>query len=102
VTRGLDILLSRWPDHLDQVHDADGPDTAAVVTWPSRDVAGAAALLRHGLAPLAGVAVRTTWRLRRPEVSGRGGPAADVQIRRAGAADVDDVTRLGPGDDPVR
>jgi hypothetical protein len=96
VASGLDILLSRWRDHLDRVHGADGPDSAAVVTWPSRDVAGPAALLRHGLAPLAGVAVRTTRRLRQPEIPGQGAPAAaDVRIRRAGPADVDDVTRLG-------
>jgi ribosomal protein S18 acetylase RimI-like enzyme len=96
VTRGLDILLSRWRDHLDRVHGADGLDTCAEVTWPSRDVAGAAALLRHGLAPLVGVAVRTTRGRRHLEIPGRGGPAgADVRIRRAGPADVDDVTRLG-------
>jgi hypothetical protein len=47
VTRGLDILLSRWRDRLNWVHGAYGPDTSAAVTWPSRDVAGVAALLRH-------------------------------------------------------
>lgn len=96
VTRALDVLLARWRDHLDRVRGADGPDTAAVVTWPSRDVAGASALLRHGLAPLVGVAARTARGLSQPGVPGRGGPAgAGVQIRRAGLADGDDVTRLG-------
>ena len=96
VTRGLDMLLSRWRDHLDRVPDADGPDTSAVVTWPSRDVAGVAALLRHGLAPLIVVAVRSTRRLTQPQAPGSAAPAGnDVRIRRAGPADIEDVTRLG-------
>jgi hypothetical protein len=90
----LDLLFSRCRDHLDRVHDADDPDTAAVVTWTSRNVAGAAALLRHGLTPLSGVSIRTTRRLSQPEMPGRKPAAAHVQIRRADGADVDDVTRL--------
>jgi hypothetical protein len=87
VTGGLDMLLSRWRDHLDRVPGADGPDTSAVVTWPSRDVAGVAALLRHGLAPLIVVAVRSTRRLRQPGTPGPGGRAgADVKLRGAGEA----------------
>ena len=87
----LDQLLSLWRDHLDGVPGADGEDAAAIVTWPSRDIDGAATLLRHGLAPLAVIAARATGR--RPA-----GPAAaqqDLEIRRAGPADIDAVVRLG-------
>jgi GNAT superfamily N-acetyltransferase len=58
----LDQLLSLWRDHLAGVPGADGEDTAAIVTWPSRDIDGVEALLRHGLAPLAVVAARPTCR----------------------------------------
>ena len=92
--RSLDIVLSRWREHLDRVPGADGPDTSAVVIWPSRDVTGVAALLRHGLAPLAVVAVRDMRRPRQPQFrTARAG--SQVRIRRAGPADVDQVTRLG-------
>jgi GNAT superfamily N-acetyltransferase len=87
----LDQLLSLWRDHLDGVPGADGEDAAAIVTWPSRDIDGAATLLRHGLAPLAVIAARATGR--HPA-----GPAAaqpDLRIRRAGPADIDAVVRLG-------
>src|ERR1019366_2233421 len=53
VASALDQLLSLWRDHLASVPGADDEDTAAVVTWPSRDIDGVKALLRHGLAPLA-------------------------------------------------
>jgi hypothetical protein len=56
----LDELLSQWRDHLASVPEAEGDDAAAIVTWPSRDIDGAAILLRHGLAPLSVIAARTT------------------------------------------
>jgi len=87
---GLDALLSRWREHLADVPYAEGEDTAAIVTWPSRDVAGVPVLLRHGLVPLSVVAARVT---------GRHAPAdrraLPVRIRRAGPADVPAVVRLG-------
>ena len=67
-------------------------DTAALVTMPSRDIDGAATLLRHGFAPLAVVAARPTVR---PRDLPAGIPRTDVQIRRAGPADIDAVVRLG-------
>jgi ribosomal protein S18 acetylase RimI-like enzyme len=104
---GLDALLSRWRDHLADIRDAEGEDSAAVVTWPSRDVAGVPALLRHGLAPLAVVAARVTGRraqLDRPVLPGGavlagnivlpGEARAAVRIRRAGPSDVPAVVRL--------
>jgi GNAT superfamily N-acetyltransferase len=110
VTRALDQLLSLWRDHLVGQPGADGEDTAAVVTWPSRDIDGVAALLRHGFAPLAVVAARATGRApgSRPDgqpqrtdgAPGDTGWAAgtarhDLRIRRAGHADIDVVVRLG-------
>jgi GNAT superfamily N-acetyltransferase len=87
----LDGLLSLWRDHLACVPGTGGDDTAAVVTWPSRDIRAVPALQRHGLVPVEVIAAR----------SGRhGGPAPDEagngpRIRRAMPADLDAVARLG-------
>jgi len=110
VAEALDELLSRWRDHLAGLPGSADEDTAAVVDWPSRDVDGIAALLRHGLAPLEVLAVRST-----PPRTGRS-PSASVTpnghaprrapridsridsrigIRRAGPADAETVARLG-------
>jgi GNAT superfamily N-acetyltransferase len=90
VTVALDQLLSAWRGHLAAEPGLDDEDTSAVLSWPSRDVEGVAALLHHGLQPLAVVAVRPG-----PE---RSGPAAELpaglRIRRAGLADLDAVVRL--------
>ncbi len=94
VTNALDHLLSLWRDHLADVPGTGGEDTAAVVNWPSRDIDGVAALLRHGLAPLAVIAARTRSRstLTADEPgTARPGP----RVRRAGPADIDAVVRLG-------
>jgi GNAT superfamily N-acetyltransferase len=96
VTEGLSRLLTRWREHLAMVPGSGDPDTAAVVNWPSRDAAGIAALLRHGLAPLEVVAARTPPR--RPAV-----PPSDavlhadgwLRVRRAGPDDAEVVARLG-------
>jgi GNAT superfamily N-acetyltransferase len=90
VLAALDTLLSQWRDHLAAVPEAAGQDTAAVICWPSRDVAGVRALVAHGLAPLGVIAARSA--------SGR--PAAvadcppDVRIRRATPADLDVVAAM--------
>jgi GNAT superfamily N-acetyltransferase len=90
VLAALDTLLSQWRDHLAAVPEAAGEDTAAVICWPSRDVAGVRALVAHGLAPLGVIAARSA--------SGR--PAAvadcppDVRIRRATLADLDVVAAM--------
>jgi GNAT superfamily N-acetyltransferase len=101
----LDQLLSLWRDHLDGVPGADGEDAAAIVTWPSRDIDGAATLLRHGLAPLSVIAARVTRRDpagpadgppgRAEAVPGTGAGQQGLRIRRAGPADIDAVVRLG-------
>lgn len=109
VPGALDQLLLLWRDHLAEVPGADGADTAAIVTWPSRDIGGVETLLRHGLAPLTVIAARTRGRgpagladgppprARRVLPSaGRSATAPeDVRIRRAGPADIDAVAGLG-------
>ncbi len=87
----LDRLLSLWRDHLGDVAGSDEDDSAAVVTWPSRDVGGVKTLLAHGLAPLAVIAARVT------ATAGSASPAAPpgTRIRRAGPDDLDEVVRLG-------
>jgi GNAT superfamily N-acetyltransferase len=89
----LDRLLAQWADHLSAVPGTDAADTAAVVTWPSRDTSGVQALLRHGFAPLEVIAARRTEK--RP--AERAGDLGDqgVQLRRAGPADIDAVVGLG-------
>ena len=93
-----------WRDHLATVPGTALPDTAAVVTWPCRDIGGIAALVRHGLAPFGVVAARLTDRHAHrtgPVEGGAGSTNAagaghqDLRIRRAGPADIDAVVRLG-------
>jgi hypothetical protein len=90
----LDQLLSLWRDHLASLPGADAQDTAAVVTWPCRDIGGIAALMRHGLAPIGVVAARMTGR--HAESAGTAGAEHQgLRIRRATLADIDTVVRLG-------
>ena len=58
----LDDLLAQWHDHLNAIQDAHSEDTAALVTWPSRDVTGVRALLKHGLQPMTVLAARPVAR----------------------------------------
>jgi GNAT superfamily N-acetyltransferase len=110
VADALDRLLSLWRDHLARVPGTDGGDTAATVTWPSRDIGAVPALLRHGLVPVEVIAARVARRApadcaagRPPRADGRAGypePAAGeagrgLRIRRATPADSDVVARLG-------
>jgi GNAT superfamily N-acetyltransferase len=94
----LDRLLGQWRDHLAGLPGTGNQDTAAVLTWPSRDIDGVSALVRRGFAPLGVVAARATGRRPAPG-DGRGDAAgtgrADVRIRRAGQGDIDAVVRLG-------
>src|ERR1700689_272 len=84
------LLLAQWRDHLAGGGASRGPDTSASVVWPSLDITGVQALLRHGLQPLTVIAART-----RP----KGPPAAPrrafgVIIRQAGPADEEQVLDL--------
>lgn len=86
----LDTLLIRWRDHLATVPEAAGEDTAALICWPSRDVAGVRALVAHGLTPLGVIAARAAGP--RPAAAADAPPG--VEIRQATQADLDVVVRL--------
>ncbi|MFI7613802.1 GNAT family N-acetyltransferase [Nonomuraea terrae] len=77
----LGRLLDRWISALDAE-----PDSGLVVSWPSRDTAPVAALVRRGFAPRSVLAVRVCP----PSAGGR--PSAGV--RRAVADDLDAMCRL--------
>jgi hypothetical protein len=86
----MDTLLSRWSTivHARLVHARPGEaESAAVLTWPSRDVGLVPTFLAHGLAPRMVLAIR---------LAGRDCPdaAADVVVRRATEADVDAVVAM--------
>jgi GNAT superfamily N-acetyltransferase len=93
IAAATDELLTAWRDHLAGVGASRGADTGASVIWPSHDVTGVGALLRHGLQPLTVVAART-----RP--AGPPAPPAPprsapgVTIRAAGPDDEDTVFDL--------
>jgi GNAT superfamily N-acetyltransferase len=93
-----DDLLIQWREHLETQPEASQDDTAAIVNWPARDVAGVPALLRHGLQPISVIAVRPAGR---PPASSAS-PASlarqtGLAIRPAGPADLNSVTELEMG-----
>jgi GNAT superfamily N-acetyltransferase len=85
----IDDLLTQWRDHLAGLEETHADDTAAMITWPSRDVTGVRALIGHGLQPITVLAARPA---NRPVPGG-----APVTIRRAGPDDLDAVTELEMG-----
>src|SRR6202012_1141433 len=93
ITATAGLLLAQWRDHLSGIGAARGPDTSASVVWPSLDITGIRALLRHGLQPLTVITART-----RPSIAGPpGGPprgAHGVTIRAAGPSDEEQVLDL--------
>jgi GNAT superfamily N-acetyltransferase len=100
IQAAADDLLTQWHDHLTGQPEARKDDTAAIVNWPSRDVTGVPALLRHGLQPISVIAVRPTGRSSRADHSSR--PSSvnthpGLVIRPAGPDDLDAVTELEMG-----
>jgi GNAT superfamily N-acetyltransferase len=84
----MDALLSAWSATVRAGAGAGRPaESAAVLTWPSRDVAVIPALLAHGLSPRVVTAIR---------LAGRDCPAgaAGVAVRRTTGADLDTVVAL--------
>ena len=90
----VDDLLGQWRDHLAGLPEAAARDTAAMVSWPSRDVTGVSALLRHGMQPLTVIAARSAGR--DPGTSPSAGNAGLV-IREAGPEDLDVATEFELG-----
>ncbi len=89
----LDDLLGQWRDHLAVLPETAARDTAAMVSWPARDVSGVNALLRHGMQALTVVAAR-------PAGHAAATPDPDhtgLVIREAGPADLDAVTEFEMG-----
>jgi GNAT superfamily N-acetyltransferase len=93
----LDDLLGQWRGHLASLPEAGAGDTAAMISWPSRDVTGVNALLRHGLQALTVIAVRSGPAADGavPAVNGTG--PAGLSIRAAGPADLAVVTEFEMG-----
>ena len=87
VAAPTDTLLAHWRDHLAAVGAARGPDTSASVVWPSQDITGIRALLRHGMQPVTVIAARV--RPAGPQPPPRG--SYGVTIRAAGPADEEQV-----------
>jgi GNAT superfamily N-acetyltransferase len=80
---GVGALLKVWRQRLDL--EPLGPDSAALVHWPSRDAEVSRILLDHGLVPLTVIAVRRAAPVSAPPT---------MVIRPAGAADLDTVLQL--------
>ncbi|MGD0242948.1 MAG: GNAT family N-acetyltransferase [Streptosporangiaceae bacterium] len=95
----LDDLLGQWRDHLAGLPEAGADDTAAMISWPSRDVTGVSTLLRHGLQPLTVIAVRSAG----PAEAAAAGAAeararpGGLVIREAGPEDLAVVTEFELG-----
>jgi GNAT superfamily N-acetyltransferase len=93
VAASADLLLRQWREHLAGVGAARGTDTSATVVWPSQDITGIQALLRHGLQPLTVIAARLRPQAPNgPRYNPRG--AYGVMIRPAGPADEERVLDL--------
>jgi GNAT superfamily N-acetyltransferase len=88
----LDDLLTQWHEHLETQPEARKDDTAAIVNWPARDITGVQALLRHGLQPMAVIAVRPAGRPAQSTAQPEG-----LVIRPASPADLDVVAELEMG-----
>lgn len=87
---GMDAALAAFRSWLTaQVPHAElrSADTAALVWWPSRDVAVAPALRAHGLVPMTALGIREV----RPYITTS---PAGVTVRRATAADLEELVEL--------
>src|SRR5215472_11620894 len=94
----LDDLLGQWRDHLACLPGTGADDTAAMITWPARDVSGVNTLLRRGMQPLTVIAVRPAGPgPARPDPASPVTTGESLVIREAGPADLDAVTELELG-----
>ncbi len=90
----LDELLGRWREHLAGLPAADDQETTAIIDWPSRDVSGVNALLKHGMQAITVLAVRPAGRAMQATDTE---PPAGVVIREARPDDLDAVTEMELG-----
>jgi GNAT superfamily N-acetyltransferase len=90
----VDDLLGQWRVHLAGLPEAGAGDSAAMISWPSRDITAVNALLRHGMQPLTVIAVRSAGR--DPDTRDSDGNAGLV-IREAGPDDLDVVSEFELG-----
>jgi GNAT superfamily N-acetyltransferase len=92
----VDDLLGQWRDHLAGLPEAAAADTAAMISWPSRDVTGVNTLLRRGMQPLTVIAVRSAGDDPAGNDPAGNDPAGHasvrIVIREAGPEDLDVVT----------
>jgi GNAT superfamily N-acetyltransferase len=96
----LDHLLAQWRDHLTRVPAARHEDSAAIVTWPTRDITGIRALQRHGLQPISVIAARPRGRppaATAATAATAASTASGIVIRQARPDDLDVVTELEMG-----
>jgi GNAT superfamily N-acetyltransferase len=89
-----DDLLTQWRDHLAGLAEAHADDTAAMITWPSRDVTGIRALIRHGLQPITVLAARPADR---PVPAGRPARGDAITVRKADPGDLGAVAEMEMG-----
>lgn len=95
----LDRVLTQWRDHLATISAARDEDSAAIITWPTRDITGVRALQRHGMVPMAVVAARPAGRAT-PSLDRRAHPRANghrLVVREAGPEDFGTVAELEMG-----
>jgi GNAT superfamily N-acetyltransferase len=83
----LHALVEAWRGHVPPAVLRDD-DSAAVVTWPSRDVVATRVFLDHGLVPLAVLAVRA------PGAPSAPPPDPSLVLRRAEPGDLEACVRL--------
>ncbi|MFC3456477.1 GNAT family N-acetyltransferase [Amycolatopsis speibonae] len=82
---GMSALLSAWRERIGRA-DAE-PDSSCVLTWPSRDVVVARALLDHGLAPQLALAVRAP-------AGGEAYSVPGVLVRESTGGDLEEIVAL--------
>ena len=85
----LDSLLTSWRDQLERLPTGTGSESAALLTWPARDVCGIRPLQRHGMQPVTVMAVRERRRGVPPAL-----PPRDITIRLADLQDLTAVVSL--------
>lgn len=79
----FDSLLTSWRDQLETAPTGTGSESAALLTWPARDIVGVRPLQRHGLQPFTVLAARIRGRGVPPSL-----PPRDVSIRMADGQDL--------------